>query len=333
MSREKVLITGAAGFLARHLIEMLLESGRGVRAVIRPGGTMLAGALAGKVECVEADLTQSGVLDGLLSDVAVVYHLAGKYLPGDSSETLEELRRANVLTTRNLLESSIRAGVPRFIYVSSAAVCGRSREEVIREDNGAPDGAYGLSKWEAEELVRAVEPSRMNWTILRPTVVFGDNPAGLVMRLASAIRSGRFFLFGRGRNFVNLVHARDVAAMAGAVESVRVTSGKTYLLADQPVQFVELVEWIRQIVAPDKVVRRVPAVAGWVGAFACEFIGRLSGRKMPLSLQAVRFMTRSTVFSGERLRLETGIEPGMGVREGVRKLLLCPDASRIAAPN
>ena len=240
MSARKVLVTGAAGFLGRHLLGALCACDSNVLALVRPGKKGLEAHISPGMELFEGDLNDPRSLDGRLRQVDTVYHLAAKYLPGNSESTLRELRLCNVDTTRNLLDACLKQGVRRFIHVSSAAACERSGREHVDEDSGQPVSAYGITKRESEELLRSAPEGSIAWTVLRPTVIFGEHGEGPIVQLARAIQSGRFRLIGSGKNHVNFIYAGDVASAMLQMAELPIAHGKTYLLADEPARFREV---------------------------------------------------------------------------------------------
>ena len=321
MSGRKVVVTGAAGFLGCHLIAELIERDAEIRALVRPGGSRLPPEIADAVEEVEVDLCRSESLKKHFEGVELVFHLAGRYLPGKSDSLLEELRPSNVETTRNVVAASLEAGVSRFIHLSSCAAGEESGRELVTEDTGFPVTSYGISKKEGEKIFRDIPIDRMAWTIFRPTVIFGEHRENPITRMASAIRSGRFIVFGNGENFVNFIYAGDVVSALLQSAEADVTHGKIYQLADEPIHFSELIEIIRTSAGFPGVIRRLPSFVGHFAGAACDVVSLLTGWKMPLSKLSVRFMTRSMIYSNAKLKSEAGIEPRSGVREGVERTI------------
>lgn len=323
MSAKKVLVTGAAGFLGRHLIDSLRKDGVFVRALIRPGGKRLPPEDEGYVEVVEADLCDPCSINGAFAGIDTVFHLAGLYRPGCSDALIAELRRVNVETTSNVVTASLSAGVRRFIHLSSAAACEDSGEELITEDTGKPITSYGVSKKESEEVLRGVPLGRMAWTIFRPTVVFGENAESPITRMAAAMQGGRFVVFGNGLNHVNFIYVGDVVSALRHAVDISATHGRTYILADEPLKFIELIEIIQRAAGLPGTPKKVPAWIGYVAGAGCDAVAGLTGLKMPLSIRAVRFMTRNVIFSSEKLKTDTGIQPVFGVRESVERTIQC----------
>src|SRR3989338_850721 len=321
MRSNQVLVTGAAGFVGRHLIGTLLERGASVRALVRPGGSRLARNIAGEVEEVEADLGQPESLKKYFEGVDSVFHLAGCYLPGKSDSLTEELRQSNVETTRGVVSASLRAGVRRLIHLSSIAAGEKSGAELVTEATGFPVSSYGFSKKEGEKIFEDVSVDRMAWTIFRPTVIFGEHQEGPITRIKSAIRAGRFIVFGDGANFVNFIYAGDVVSALLQSTQIDATCGKTYILADEPIRFSELIEAIQKAAGFSGAIFRMPAFAGHLAGAACDGMSSWTGRKRPLSKASVRFMTQSVIYSNAKWKSETGIKPVFGIHEGLERTI------------
>ncbi len=177
----RVLITGASGFLARHVVPAALASGAEVRASARGPRP---GWLEDAVDFCPADLTfpASGEL---LEGVTHVIHLAGA---SSSRSSEQQMHQVNVTGTANLAAAMLRhAPLARLVHVSSTSVYG---EEVqlalpVREDGPlSPSRAYGKTKLEAEKVVLHAIGEGLKALVVRPVTVFGPYNTKL---LASAI--------------------------------------------------------------------------------------------------------------------------------------------------
>src|SRR5207302_6443449 len=112
----KVLVTGAAGFLGGHLVDMLLERGDEVRAMVRRGEESSRLRKLAGIEVVHGDLTDSASLRRAVQGVQRVYNIAAKTGPWGLEEVY---RAANVTGLANLIHASINGGVQRIVHTSS----------------------------------------------------------------------------------------------------------------------------------------------------------------------------------------------------------------------
>lgn len=149
-----IFLTGATGYVGRHVLERLRTRGTPVRCLVLPGDPVdPAGA---GVEVVRADLLDAAALVPLGAGAAAVVHAAALMLPNRA----DRIHAVNVEGTRNLLAAARHWGAPRFVYLSAVSA-------VYAEKN-----SYGRSKAEAERLVTE---SGLDFTILRPTMVYGPD--------------------------------------------------------------------------------------------------------------------------------------------------------------
>ncbi|MFQ5845212.1 MAG: NAD-dependent epimerase/dehydratase family protein, partial [Planctomycetota bacterium] len=153
-----VLVTGGYGFIGSHLVERLLAQGARVRGLLRPPRSREV--FSGRpVEIVRGDLRDEGALMEAVRGVDRVYHVAGLI----AARGPAEFRAVNRDGTRRLAEC-VRRGAPRcrrFVYVSSQAAAGPSRDGVPVDESapGRPVTDYGRSKLEGEHaLVQALGP-------------------------------------------------------------------------------------------------------------------------------------------------------------------------------
>ena len=170
----RVLVTGANGFIGRHLCTRLLDAGLQVTALVRHGSEQ---SVPQGVDRVRGDITVHDLLPRALEGADAVAHLAG-VTEANRSETYQ---RVNVEGTVALAHAALAAGVRRFVFVSSLAAQGPSMPGAPHRHGGdeAPLETYGRSKLEAERRL-ALEVPDLPVTVLRPAVVYGPGDRGLL---------------------------------------------------------------------------------------------------------------------------------------------------------
>ncbi|QOZ52015.1 NAD-dependent epimerase/dehydratase family protein [Bradyrhizobium sp. CCBAU 53338] len=185
--RPVVLVTGASGFIGRHLAPALVNQGWLVRRAVRRASsaddTVLIQSIDGGTDWTAA-----------LRDVDAVVHLAARVHHPESDQENHLYQSVNRDGTLQLARSAARAGVMHFVYMSTILVNGSRTDEhgPFREtDAPSPKGPYPISKAEAELGLAAIaKSSSLSVTILRPPLVYGPSVLGNFRRLLAAIRIG-----------------------------------------------------------------------------------------------------------------------------------------------
>ena len=211
MSGKLIALTGATGFIGRHLLRSLSERGYRVRVLLRRPVAVPEGASG----AVVGDLARPMNMAAALSGVDAVVHSAG-LAHAMSGAPEDDFRNSNTEATHKLAEAAQRARVGRFVFLSSIrAQVGSSAPVPLSEaDVTEPTDAYGRSKLAAEE---ALAGTGLDWVALRPVLVYG---AGVKGNMAALLRLARTpyplplaSLTGR-RSLVS------VESLAGAVATV-----------------------------------------------------------------------------------------------------------------
>jgi UDP-glucose 4-epimerase len=296
---RRVLITGATGFLGRGLVPALTGGGYVVRAATRTPQVVPEAAEG----VIVGDLRVSTNLSAALADVEAVVHLAGMP-PGPEAAEGEPYRDNNFLSTQRLAESAARAGVKRFVYLSSVrAQTGPASDRIITEELPAtPTDAYGRSKLEAEH---AVTRSGVPAIILRPALVHGPgmrfNMATL-LRLALTPYPLPIRSFPAKRSIVARTHLADAVLLALANEAM---AGEAYLVADpEPLSVAEMVRVMRTAVGRrPKLMPMPPAVI--------RAVARLVGRE-----EDVARMENSLIVDPSKL-MRAGWKPRLSTRDAL----------------
>ncbi|MBX3734503.1 MAG: NAD-dependent epimerase/dehydratase family protein [Verrucomicrobiae bacterium] len=253
------LVTGATGFIGRHLVWQLLRSGATVRVLCR--SAQKARTLFGDaVEIHEGDLDGSQGEDRVASacrGIGNVYHLAGLYCFGWRNRA--SLWRTNVEGTRRMLQAARRAGADRFVHCSTAGILSARGRLITREDRPArppPGCAYKISKWHSEQEALCAAESGQPVVIASPTAPIGSGderptPTGQMIR---DLMWGRFP--GCTRTGLNLVAVEDVAQGLVAVAR-RGQPGRRYILGHENL-------WLEEFLS--RVARRIgrPAPRAWI---------------------------------------------------------------------
>jgi nucleoside-diphosphate-sugar epimerase len=174
---QRVLVTGANGFIGQALCATLSSQGCHVRAVVRKKNGNGQGSLPDYR--VMGDVDEHTDWASALSGMESVVHLAARvHLMRDTAaDPLAEFRRVNVALTLNLARQAARAGVRRFVFVSSVKVNGETTvvgQPFTADDVPRPSDPYGISKFEAEQaLIQLAAETGLEVVIVRPVLVYG----------------------------------------------------------------------------------------------------------------------------------------------------------------
>lgn len=278
---DRILITGASGFIGSFIVEEALRRDMEVWAVVRRSSSR-EWLQDERIHFIELNLSSEDDLKKQLQGHVFDYvvHAAGV----TKCLRKEQFFEVNTEGTKNLVNALLALQMPlkKFIYLSSLSIFGAIREqqpyEAIREtDTPQPNTAYGKSKLEAEHFLKEVA-ARLPYVILRPTGVYGPREKDYFLMVKS-IQSHSDFSVGFKRQDITFVYVKDVVqAVFLAIE--RGKSGRCYFLSDgqvyQSATFSNLIirelgnPWCLRIKAPIWVLRIV--------TFFGEQVGRITGK-------------------------------------------------------
>lgn len=236
---DRVLVTGANGFIGSALCRRLSESGRLVRAAVRVESHRFDHDVSGGPAIEWAglhDRSDDKETAFAVEGAQVIIHLAARVhvMHDRSANPLHEFRQVNQAWTERLARAAAGRGVRRFVYLSSIKVNGeQSQAPFTEQDPPSPQDPYGVSKWEAEQaLARVSAQTGMEIVILRPPLVYGPGVKGNFLQLLKAIRYGIPLPLALITNRRSLVYRGNlVDALVRCADDSR-AAGQTYLIND-----------------------------------------------------------------------------------------------------
>jgi len=317
-----VLVTGGAGFVGSHAVDAFLERGARVRVLVR-ATTDRRFLPADRVTFVEGDVgdaspAAAAALARGLEGVTLVVHAAGI----TQARRVEDFARVNAGGTERLARAAKAAGVARFLLVSSQAAGGPTPGTAARteRDPDTPAGAYGASKLAAERVAREVLGEGVAApVIVRPPAVYGPRDRAF-LELFRLVRRGVVPLHRADRQWVSIVHARDVAR-ALVLAGERGAPGSTYYVTDGvPRTSASIVDTIARAlgVSPLRLDLPAPVLAWAVGA--AEAWTALTGAPARLTRERLAdwIAPRWTV-SDEAARRDLGYAETVEFRKGIEE--------------
>jgi UDP-glucose 4-epimerase len=252
----RAVVTGGAGFIGSHVVDRLLEAGTEV-VVVDDLSTGRRENLAAGADLREGDVRDASAMRALLADARpdAVVHLAARASVTRSVAEPEEDGAVNVGGTLALLEAAHRAGVERFVYVSTGgALYGEADTIPTPEDAPIrPLSPYGTSKWAGEAYCDLYARLRGTSTLtLRLANVYGPRQdphgeAGVIAIFCERLRAGaRPVVFGDGRQTRDYVYVGDVAeATLAALQST--VTGPVNVGAGAETSVLDLVDALRAL--------------------------------------------------------------------------------------
>lgn len=295
-----VFVTGSTGLLGGNLVELLLDHGYKVKALVRSETNAPKTWIQRGVEIILGDITASASFADALSGCDVVYHCAAYHKeysgPGDHATTL---KKVNVDGTMGLIDTCRLQGVYHVVFVSSNGVTGPAADGIpANEDSGfdeQTDNLYFKSKIEAEKAIDRylARHQEMRIDIIRPGLMIGPGdrgptPAGKVI-LKFLQQKMPFILPGN----IVVVDARDVAAaMIASAERTSGVRGERFIIGGQKYTMAQYAETLAAVSGVKVPGRRPPfPVALFIITFA-SFVSRLTGHSFPVTPMDLRRIRR-----------------------------------------
>ena len=265
MNPPLIALTGSTGFIGRHLLAELPKRGYRVRVLLRRPSEVPAGASS----AVIGDIASPHNMAAALRDVDMVIHSAG-LAHAMSGRPEDDYRSINTEATVKLAQAAERAGVKRFVFLSSIrAQSGPVAESVLTEDmEPKPTDAYGRSKLEAE---RGLAGLGLDWVALRPVLVYGSGVKGNMASLLALAQSSWPLPLGGLAARRSLLSLDNLAAAVDTVLKAEGPLRRPFIAADpDPVTIPEIVTALRKglgrgpglIPVPSFVLRGAAALAG-----------------------------------------------------------------------
>jgi nucleoside-diphosphate-sugar epimerase len=330
---DLILVTGATGFIGRKVVERLLDRGfKKIRCFARPSAKAAEFAASHNqssgphLEVFQGNLLSADDCKEATKDAAVIIHLAA----GRGEKSFPDAFMNSVVTTRNLLDASLRSGcLRRFVNVSSFAVytnTGNAQDKLLDETCALEQHpevrgeAYCFAKTKQDELVNEYGRQQgLPYVHIRPGVVYG--PGNLAISGRVGIRTFGPFLHLGGSNQIPLTYVdncADAIALAGLKKGI---DGEAFNVVDDELpssrQFLRLYK--REVKSFRSMY--VPKAVSFILCNLWERYSVWSQGQLPPAFNRSRWnsLWKKTYYSNNKLKSKLGWQPIISTREGLNR--------------
>jgi 2-alkyl-3-oxoalkanoate reductase len=334
------LVTGAAGFLGRYIVQQLLARGEQVTAFCRTvpaNSDALFGPSAANLKIVTGDIRDAAAVESAARDVNTVFHtaaIAGVWGPW------RRYRQNNVEGTQNIIGACGRLGVRRLVYTSSPSVVFTTTDQ-SGVDESIPYTTrwlchYPRSKALAEQAVLAANGTNsLHTCAVRPHLLWGPGDRQLLPRLLERARSGRLRRVGNGKNLIDIVYIENAAGAhlqaADALGDGSPVCGRAYFISQgEPVQCWQWVDDLLALAGLPPVGSSMSFSAAWRSGIALETTYHLLRihKEPPMTRFLAAQLGREHWFDISAARRDFGYRPQISTAEGMRRLKEWLDAKQ-----
>lgn len=285
-----MLITGATGYIGRHLVAQLARQGERPRCLVR-NVKRVASVLPAGVELAQGDTTLPASLEAAVQGVDTIIHAA--FITADHKQSEgNSYEKTNVEGTANLIKAAKAAGVKRIIEISGLGT--------------KPDkpGSYMQGRYQAEQMLKE---SGLDWTIIQPSVLFGKD-APFIKGLADLIRTSPVVpLIGGGNMMFQPIYVEDVVNVIIAVlRDPERASKKTYTIGGpEYYSFTEVIDLLLRAMHKKRIKAPAPRLLVGIGAAMMEAVLP----KPPLTKAAMTLFTFDNTTAINSVERDFGFVP------------------------
>ncbi|MDJ0734224.1 MAG: NAD-dependent epimerase/dehydratase family protein [Nostocaceae cyanobacterium] len=316
----RIFVTGGSGFLGQRLIKRLIDDGNFVGGLARSNSS---GEKIEKLgaEVVRGSLENVGEWENELQGYDVVIHCAA---PVEFWGVWSKFENEITLATKNLLMSSSKMHVKRFIYISSESVL-QDVNPLVNIDESfpypdEPNSYYGKAKKLAEQEILSFTTD-MKCIILRPTYIWGTGDK-TPQKLVEKVKSGQFMWVDNGQCVIETVHV-DNLVEAICLACVKGNDKQVYMVTDdEPITVKDYFTQVLKIQGVTPPNKNIPSFIAKPLATAIEFIWKLFGIKgiPPLYRFELSFVAMPRKYNIAKIKRELGYQPVVTREMGLQEL-------------
>ncbi len=310
MAGDKVLVTGASGFVGSAVARALVEAGFSVGVLLR-ASSKRTNIRDLDVTVLEGDMCDAAAVGKAMAGVRYLFHVAADYRLW--AQDPAEIVRTNYDGTRTLMSAALKAGLEKVVYTSSVATLkatknGEAADETMHLSAASAIGAYKRSKVLAEGLVtQMIAEQQLPAVIVHPSTPIGPGdvkptPTGRIIVEAASGRMPAYVDTG-----LNLVHVDDVAA--GHLAALRRgVIGGNYILGGQDVRLASFLADIAELSGRRPPQLRLPRTILYPFAVAAETKARLTKQEPFLTLDGLRMSKYRMFFTSAKAERDLGYQ-------------------------
>jgi nucleoside-diphosphate-sugar epimerase len=310
---NRLLVTGANGFLGAEIFRQMQRAGLDVYATDCKPGALIPGT-----NYFSADILAPESMKQHLGGFSAVVHAAGlAHIFNKSKAKIAPFMAINETGTANVVRLALQSGVKHFILISSVAVYGDSREGGVENSGTDPQEPYAVSKYQSEQrAIEITKASGMALTILRLATLYGEGDPGNVARLMRMIDRRRFFWIGNGLNRKSLLHREDAARACLLTAQWPAAGVNIYNVSGPPCTMREVVEGLAEALG-----KRIPSF-GIPASLVRVISGFLSG--LPISrwqnsVTTAQKWLADDAYDGSKFARMFNFQPRVSLTEGLRR--------------
>jgi nucleoside-diphosphate-sugar epimerase len=310
-----ILITGATGFIGKHLTAALSKT-YSVRCLVRKTSDIKE-LRDLNVDLVYGDLLDKNSLAPALDKIDLVYHLAGEVY----SRKKEDYYRGNVLATQNLLETCNEKGTKKIIFLSSVGVYKPATTKTLltEESECEPITYYGKTKLDAEALIKKYG---IPWVIVRAPVIYGPHQKSVLNRFfLDAINKRRVLIFGSGDNLRSLCFIDNLVEGLVLLANNPDVHEKMYILSDSSsYTYNEMIPPVSKALQQQLKLVRLPSFLSSISWGINSLIGSVFGLSF-VELYAIKKTQFHEAYDISKARNEIGYYPSVTLEEGMKNTI------------
>ncbi len=313
----KIFVTGGTGFTGAALVKQLLLDGHHVNVLDKNPGIATEELRTLGADVVLGSITNRDLVAQGSSNAEIVMHLAATFREVGVPDSV--YRDVNVHGTTVVAEEAIKAGARKLIYCSTQGVHGNVKNPPGDEtDPIAPADYYQQTKYEGELELEKLK-NQIEYTILRPTAIYGPGDPERFYMIFKRANKGRFLMFGDGLTTYHPVYIDNLVQAFIKAMPAGVGSSEAYIIGDEQYHTLnDLVARVGNALGKQVSIHHLPILPLVIAGHVCEKACRPFGISPPIFPRRVDWFRQVRAFKIDKAKHDLGYAPEVGIDEGLR---------------
>lgn len=318
---EKILVTGATGFIGKNITLMLANSGYKVHALYR-SLSKTSDLIHPNISLFEGNILHIPGLEKAMESCTGIFHLAA--FAKAWSKDSDQFYKINYTGTVNVLEAAVKYNVKKIVFTSTAGVIGPSDSKILDETSKRETAfffEYERTKWLAEEKISEYVKNGLNVVIVNPTRVYGpgllSDSNGLTKMIQMYCKGKWPLIPGNGRTLANYVYINDVVnGHLQAYEKGQL--GEKYILGGENISYIEFFNLVKKISGKKFRLFKIPPLILMLISNLMILINKVTGKPPLITPGLVKKFLSNSRLSSEKARNELGYNI-TAIEDGITK--------------